>query len=139
MTDPTPPHTIEPLYFGCVGGPGHFVHNIGLSHVYRTPLANWLNKRDGVLAPRDRNHRELAQGHAMLHVFVDAGVTVLAFWDRSVDSRPASNSMFLLPGVLDFRDAALAAARHFPTVWARFKFEVVPAVQSPPIWRIEDG
>lgn len=123
----------EPLYFGCVKELGHHAWGTDLRvFASKSPRGRWLTSHDGQLAPRDLDGRELAQGIAALHLFPDAGVTVLAFWDRSVDGRPGSNSMFLLPGLLSFRGAALAAARHFPSIWARLDFEVAPAIPGPP-------
>lgn len=65
------------------------------------------------------------EGRALLHH--RDGWTAVAFWDRTGDSRPGSNTAFLLDEVLDF-DAAVDAARQaYPHVFARFTFEVVPA------------
>jgi hypothetical protein len=51
--------------------------------------------------------------------------TVVSFWDQSGDSRPASNSSFVMWGVHDFRHAAEAARQRFPTIFARPGFPVL--------------
>jgi hypothetical protein len=63
------------------------------------------------------------QGEALLHHA--KGWTALAFWDRSVDSRPGSNAVFFADAYRGF-DAMLADAReHWPTIFARFGFEII--------------
>lgn len=107
----------SPLYFGCWGGVGHYVRDCSGQMVDRS---DWLSFLDGKLTPEDRT-----EGVARLHHF--NGCTLLAFWDSSVDSRPGSNSAFLLPNPRLTFDRAVAAAKvAFPKIWERFKFDVVP-------------
>ena len=129
-----------PIYFGCWGTVGHFMwtreggwmHGIGYHDEKKLPKALQPCKLDGVHAPligkkEYPNHHlpEAPQGQAaIVHV---EGWTVLAFWDRSVDKRGASNSAFLLLGTLTFEDARDRSKEAFPEVWARFQFEVVLA------------
>jgi hypothetical protein len=61
-------------------------------------------------------------GHAVL--FHGRGWTFLSFWDRSGDSRPHSNSTFLLRGELTFAEAVTQAQQAFPARWARIQFPV---------------
>ena len=49
----------------------------------------------------------------------EPGRTVLDFWDRTVDSRGGSHSLFILPPGLDFAEAVRVARLHFPDIWAR--------------------
>jgi hypothetical protein len=129
------------LYFGCPCGvaghrdAGHFYYDTkmrsrGLGRDATT--GPWGGGIDSKLAPREwDSHRapEMPQGVAALHH--KDGWTALAFWDRSGDSRPNSNSAFLFDETLDF-DAALAAAReHFPALFERFPFEVRPTASAP--------
>ena len=58
------------------------------------------------------------------------GFTVLAFWDRSGDSRFKSNSAFVLEGEHTIREGLALAKEYFPSVFARFGFDLKPA--SPP-------
>jgi hypothetical protein len=68
----------------------------------------------------------VGSGEALLHHRERAGVTwtALAFWDRSVDDRYGSNSVFILRGALSFEEAVTLAREQFPEVWARFSFTV---------------
>lgn len=61
-------------------------------------------------------------GNAVL--FHGRGWTFLSFWDRSGDSRGASNSTFILRGTLSFEDAIEAAKAAFPQRWSLIKFDV---------------
>jgi hypothetical protein len=53
------------------------------------------------------------------------GWTALSFWDRSIDSRPGSNSNFLAEGIFSFDEMVKLAQEKFPSVWNRFKFPIV--------------
>lgn len=68
---------------------------------------------------------EAAQGQAAL-VRVN-GWTVLAYWDRSGDSRPNSNSAFAAKGDHSFDDMIAAAEDQYPWVFERQTFDVVLA------------
>jgi len=125
---------MEPMYFGCWGEKGHYLWTRSRRPALEPetlPPELHAHKLDGVYAPRlpgkyagDKGP-EAAQGRATItHV---AGWTVLAFWDRSVDDRGASNSAFVIPGELTFEQARDRAREAFPEVWRRFTFEVVPA------------
>lgn len=63
----------------------------------------------------DTNDQE--QGLGRLHHV--AGWTVLAFWDRSGDTRGSSNSAFLAEGELSFEEMRDLAQEHFPSIWTR--------------------
>jgi hypothetical protein len=124
--------TDGPLYFGCWGESGHYLFTPDGDTVRRAerlalPVALQPAALDQGYCPRRAGVR---QGEAKVtHV---AGRTVLAFWDRSVDTRPGSHSTFVLSGTLDF-DAAVAVARAaFPEVWARYRFAVVPIAREAP-------
>lgn len=110
-----------PLYFGCIRSAGHYVlegsQHAGNRHAEH---CEWLSYLDGKLPPEGSDR----EGVARLHHF--NGCTLLAFWDRSVDTRPGSNSVFLLPNPrLSFERAVAAAKVAYPHIWQRFKFEVV--------------
>lgn len=109
----------EPLYFGCekVGETGHYAFTQTGRKYGRDE--HWLSLLDGMFAPEGPE----VEGVARLHHL--NGMTILAFWDRSVDSRYASNSAFVLKGKLAFDEALAEAKQRFPWVFARFKFEVV--------------
>jgi len=111
-------------YFGCQGQAGHhlwtegggrlFDHNVPKDFPVRVAALDC-----GFLPP----NRPQVEGEASLaHV---EGWTILAFWDRSVDTRPGCNNAFVLPLLLSFDEAKQLARERFPSVWDRFKFEVV--------------
>lgn len=64
--------------------------------LYGPGWAGWLSKRDGILAPLPDE-----SGHGAVHVLAER-VTLLAWWDRSIDSRGGSNSMLLADGQHSF-------------------------------------
>lgn len=75
---------------------------------------------DQTLCPEKRAGQP--QGVARLHhALAPDGTpwTAIAFWDRTGDSRPGSNSAFLFEGTLTFEAACAAAFEHFPAVWRR--------------------
>lgn len=108
------------LYFGCIGEAGHYLWNHrGRQTTDWASIQPWGEEVDGGLAPQDNGER---QGEALLHH--KGGWTAIAFWDRSVDSRPGSNSAFLVDREVGFDVAVTLAKTNFPAVWARFGFEV---------------
>ena len=50
---------------------------------------------------------------------------MLAYWDRSQDGRPGSNSAFAAEGEHTLEDLLAAAKEQWPWVFERQKFEVV--------------
>jgi hypothetical protein len=125
----------EPTLFFGVYDPrekGHFLYlprgrSVWGEQLSALGLPRSLQKPDGEFClrrPRDRwgDQHEAPQGVAALR-FVD-GWTVLAFWDRSGDSRGASNSNFLARGRVPFAEMVARAKADHPTVWARFPFVV---------------
>lgn len=116
------------LYFGCWQETGHYPWLPGMIRGWEAQEQlpwKWL---DGTLPPvltRSRSGvvQEVPQGHAALHW--KAGWTALAFWDRSVDKRGGSNSVFCIRGTHSFGDAVRIARDAFPQVWERLPFEVV--------------
>lgn len=122
------------LYFGCIGTVGHYLYDSSSDHprsVGRDRSVEWANHIDGLLPPRGSTGTGAEQGVASwsyLH-----GHTAIAFWDRSVDKRGGSSSTFLVPGFLSFDDTLKAAREAFPTIFARYKFEIVKADDVPDI------
>jgi hypothetical protein len=123
-------------YFGCLGTPGHFLHSpreTGRAGVQRAPEgfpAPWGSGfmpgagLDGSLLDKRGGQEE---GRVVLH-HVD-GWTALAFWDRSVDKRGGSNSVFVSRGTLTCAEMLDAARATWPQVFARFTFPVT----CPPV------
>ena len=123
-------------YYGCIGKPGHYLHIPAASpwdgKVHSNPDGwpkAWAShyaggQIDGTLCPRGRQ----VEGAASLHHV--EGWTALAFWDRSVDRRPASNSVFVVREWLDFPAMLERARAAWPDVFARFSFPVVPGATN---------
>lgn len=120
------------FYFGCVERAGHFLWDTSLqtlhdSHpslrAYGFPLRQ--NVLDGGLMPYSSEY------HPDGKVFVSHvnGWTILMFNDSSVDSRPGSHSAFIIRGVRSYTNALAIAKREFPTIFARFKFELKLGVE----------
>lgn len=119
------------IYYGCGTDAGHYVWRPGMQRVREaapTPfdmhIPGAAQKLDGGYTPP----MGYVEGAARLtHAL---GWTVLSYWDNTVDNRPGSHSTFAVEGTHGF-DAMLAAAReHFPTVFARQKFEVTLALAT---------
>jgi hypothetical protein len=106
---------IEPLYFGCIKEPGHFVFNTQEEYIYhrKSPEVQFLCNNDGQLAPKDDNKH----GATKIHHFTE--YIIIAMWDYSVDTRPGSNSMFLIPGRHTSGMAISLAKQFFPNIWKR--------------------
>lgn len=117
-------------YFGCRGEIGHYLWK-GSQFIALNAKENiipWGIQIDGTLAPVVYDKRRLlkkeeAQGVCALHH--EAGWTAIAFWDRSVDDRGASNSVFMVEGIYDFDTMVEMAKEQYPTIMSRFKFELV--------------
>lgn len=121
------------FYFGCprreVGHYWHTPETPAKQSIYLAPFGSI----DGVLAPRigaDRrrypkqydSREEVSQGQAVLvHT---KGWTVIAYWDRSQDGRPGSNSAFVAEGAHTFEALLIAAKDQWPWVFERQAFEV---------------
>ena len=114
------------FYFGCEHGYGHRMacrphangqdEQLALSHfVDSNP---WGPKVDAGLCPPGPQ----TEGVTRLHH--KDGWTALAFWDRSVDHREGSNSVFLVWGTLTVGGVLQQARAAFPKVFARFRFPV---------------
>lgn len=123
----------EMFYFGPWGEPGHYLFNEhgtwAHKEEYRIP---WKWAIDGCLQPgcrpdgNGRYHHDgdpEIQGQALLHH--KDGWTALSFWDRSVDTRFASNSNYFAEGIFTFEQMVEMARKRFADRWNRMKFEVV--------------
>lgn len=114
------------FYFGCLRESGHYLwlpsgSRTVADYDQRLPVTfpcRLSTLDSGFLPPR------APQDEGVARIWQTDGWTILAFWDRSVDSRPGSNSAFVLEGDLSFEEATAAARGAYPEVWARLKFEV---------------
>lgn len=117
------------FYFGCNRLFGHHMHapdksGVSDQETYAFIQGNpWGYAVDGGLCP-DAFGAQI-EGQAVLHS--KDGWTAIAFWDRSIDHRHDSNSVFLAEGEHTFAEMVALATEHFPTVMGRFKFQIVDA------------
>jgi hypothetical protein len=119
--------TNESFYFGCWSEPGHFLYasNGRRIHERHSEFPKDFPVREhvldgGLLGICQREDEGVA---ALSHI---GKWTILSFWDRSIDSRGACNSNFIMRGKLEFDDAVKVAREKFPTIFARFKFPICP-------------
>src|SRR4051812_2513509 len=112
------------LYFGCTRGiqgrtqAGHGLNTPTYSRPSRAIDHAWGRKIDAQFAPRPAGKdSEAPQGQASL--VHKGGWTIMAFWDRTGDSRGNSNSAFLFDKELDFAEALALSREYFPDVHNR--------------------
>ncbi len=121
---------MKAFYFGCSDRPGHYMNSAERSGITSQETAEFLIANpwgfsvDGGLCPKGRQ----IEGLAVLHH--KNGWSALSFWDRSVDSRPDSNSTFLVEGTHTFANMRALAEQHFPRVIARLRFPIVDAAAA---------
>jgi hypothetical protein len=111
------------IYYGCWSQPGHFCWKPDgrwTANQHPSPWDNFYALCPGYVDTYNMGAQ--AQGEAALHH--KEGWTALAFWDRSVDQRFNCVSVFMMYGTLTGPDAIAAARAAFPTIWARYKFQV---------------
>jgi len=110
------------FYHGCIREAGHFLWKSDDWQEYNPPADFPVPEGalDSYFLPP-----KLPQTEGRAVVWASAKWTILAFWDRSVDTRGGCNSAFIIEGRHDFDSAVAAAKSAFPKVWARFKFAVV--------------
>lgn len=107
-------------YFGCWSDIGH--HWRATDGRIADPPRQPFGPVDARYAPRAASGAEAPEGAAaLLHL---QGWTLLAFWDRSIDGRPGSNSAFLADATLGFEEMTVVARAAYPRVWARYAFAV---------------
>jgi hypothetical protein len=113
------------FFFGCWDQAGHFMFGPGGRHVRDERRATPWESHDAVLCPGyvgPYDNGPQVEGEAGLHH--KDGWTALCFWDRSIDGRGGCNSGFYAEGTYGAAAMIEIAREHFPTVWARFPFEV---------------
>ena len=121
------------FYFGCWNQPGHYLHDktgcnlrgVGPFRDMFDP-ATTLDTRyaPGVSALRAAGRRfdipANQDEHETARYDVD-GWTVLAMWDRSVDTRGGCNAAFIAEGPHTDAEMWMLARRDFPRIVARLK------------------
>lgn len=106
------------LYFGCSNfNVGHYLfEESGQTNYNNSPVGSL----DGVYCPKDCDQLE---GEASM-VEKD-GHTILAFWDRSKDTRFGSNAAFIEKGSHSAGEMIRMAKEKFPLIMSRFNFSIV--------------
>ncbi len=135
-TDTAVPITV--LYHGCWGGIGHYLFDKNRNLLRNPAFRAWEDRAGSPSKFIDNGlswacKRKLpgippeTEGVAKVTHLIANGFdwTVLGFWDRSVDSRYNSWSMFIATGTYDFDRMVELAKQNFPQVWARYKFNVI--------------
>lgn len=116
-----------PYYFGCVRYCGHFSFTQHLQGA-NVDISVLLRPFDGQHHYKPYNPKQPSvqlEGAAGITYLPDLDATLLAFWDRSVDTREGSWSGFFLPGQHPDPQKTIALARElFPRIWERYTFEV---------------
>lgn len=140
VTIPAGVETVECYYFGCWHDSGHYWRDKGgykSSREIDAALPEIFRRRiDGVYCPGTipgqdyKRTRPEVEGEAALHHYVE-GWTVLAYWDRSVDKRGASNSAFVARGVHDFATMLAIARAQYPHVLTRRTRPIILVETSP--------
>jgi hypothetical protein len=101
------------IYFGCGDQSGHYAFEEGTR--YRSSDSSFA-AFDGTLPPQPERQLYVASFSRL----GGWGFSALSWWDRSVDSRPGSNSTILAPSLTIEPDTMLAEAkRRFPWVFDR--------------------
>lgn len=121
--------TTKLFYFGPLDEAGHYLWDQSHRRLWPEMVGPWrLGELDGGLCPNvhqdavwKRTGPEI-EGDAILHH--KDGWTALAFWDRSVDTRPACCSVYVANATLTFKEIVELAQDAFKTRWERMKFEV---------------
>lgn len=104
---------VKAYYFGCIGQAGHYMHDENLQRAHDFLKTNpWGYSVDGTLCPSIDSQS--------LGIHWKDDWTALAFWDRSVDSRPGSNSVFLIEGTHGFDKMKKFIVEKFPSIVERF-------------------
>lgn len=102
-------------YFGCWKELGHYLWN---KHGYTVKNQTPWQDIDAFLCPNGPQ----IQGVVKIHH--KDGWTAMAFWDRSVDKRPGSNSVFIAEGIYTFEEMKNIAEKNFLSIWKRLNFKI---------------
>lgn len=104
------------FYFGCLDDIGHDLKAYPLgTRPDQTPWRNvtpWGAEMDGTFAPPGE-HKDKQGAAALIH---KDGWSMLSWWDRTVDSRRASNSAIIAKGAHTFEEMLELLRRSFPSV-----------------------
>ena len=119
---------MQACYFGCWErfGHGHYLYTPTGERIWKHPVGNW-SYLDTTYAPQRRRPGVWRQTVVDTR---EGPFTLLGCWDTTGDSRPGSNSLFLLHGSIDFPLSIVRAreeffelmqriSKSFPSLYAR--------------------
>lgn len=120
----SPVVTSPVYYFGCWDRPGHYLVDPNNRHIDRAgPFT--AGNLDGSFPPHiplpGGNYRQLIEDETIASLAHWKGWTVLAMWDRSVDTRGACNAAFVVEGEHTHAEMWALAREHFPKIVGRLK------------------
>lgn len=117
-------------YFGCHRRSGHYLFAPQMRDAGRTAWHDRMTYLDGSLAPEKDDVQGAYEPQFYAKFWRLTGYTpipysAISWWDRSVDSRHASNSIIFAPGHTVSAEVILELAQqHFPQVMGR-----LPSIQ----------
>lgn len=115
------------LYFGCLDQPGHFLHFRQIRDRELFDMTPWGTELDSKLLV---SAKVPDNPNGVTALFQRDGWTAVAFWDRSVDSRPGSNSAFLVHALVTKEELLQMARKQWPGVWEQPGFPLGAATTS---------
>lgn len=123
---------VAPLYFGCWPrfGKGHYLYAPTGERIWTHPLGNWQSF-NATYAPRPNNRR----WRLTVHPLGSQDITLLARWDSTGDSRPNSNSVFILAGRLPLFEALTHAREAFPERFDQIKEHICSTYGEPAFYQ----
>ena len=130
-----PPIGLEVFFFGCYLVTGHYLYRRGGRHVDYTACPWGTNLDTGLLISRkDKYARPDTEPTENYTVARKDGWTAISFWDRSGDSRPGSNSAFLVAADVSDKELLALAKAQWPDIFSRGRFplnKAAAAIQTP--------
>jgi hypothetical protein len=108
---------VEVLYFGCYRVPGHCLYSKVTPNM-RYEATPWGNSLDSGLLTDDYYGADTEPTGKVVVRHKD-GWTAIAFWDRSGDSRPGSNTAFLAKADMTGEELLALARVQWPEVFDR--------------------
>lgn len=114
--------SIEVFFHGCLGQPGHYIHTKKTELDY--PAIPWRHKLDSGLLTDNYYGADTTPNGLTTFVTLD-GWSALAFWDRSGDGRPGSNSVFFCHALVSPEELLGLAREQWPSVFDRPRFPVL--------------
>ena len=110
---------MDVYYFGCLDDRGgHIAGEAEGKVLRRSQMRDIIERTDGLFPPLGFEDEGVICRH-FVHEF-----TVIAWWDRSIDTRGASNSAFWVQGEHTTEEALEIARQRFPTVFGRLTYEL---------------